>query len=94
MPAASGCFSSAKFSCKFVGSANKSAARSPMAADSPAAMGDLAADASVDKKLPIGNYAASVCSVWAHSMIAPHIPPINQQLIRTLSTYLAVVTIV
>jgi hypothetical protein len=32
MQAASGCFSSAKFSCKFVGSANKSAARSPMAA--------------------------------------------------------------
>jgi hypothetical protein len=63
MQAASGCFSSAKFSCKFVGSANKSAA-----------MGDLAADASVNKKLPIGNCAASVCSVWAHSMITPHIP--------------------
>ena len=61
MPAASDCFSSAKFSCKFVGLANKSA----------------------DKKLPIGICAASVCSVWAHSMITPHVPPINRQLIRT-----------
>ena len=45
-----------------------------MAAGLSAAVGDLAADASVDKKLPIGNCAASVCSVWAHSMIAPHTP--------------------
>ena len=54
-----------------------------MAAGLSAAVGDLAADASVDKELPICNCAASVCSVWAHSMIAPHIPPINRQLIRT-----------
>ena len=94
MPAASGCFSSAKFSCKFVGSANTSAARSRMAAGLSAATGDLAADASVDKKLPISNCAASVCSVWAHSMIALHIPPINRQLVRTISPYLAVVKIV